>query len=170
MKVILYMAMTVNGMIAKEDDETPWSDATWQSYYNIAKHFKAMILGRRTYEIMSKVNEFEKLGNPFTVVVSSSKAKRKSTQNTAFVSTPAEAVSLLREKKFGEAMLAGGGTVNGSFAKENLIDEIILDVEPLIFGRGIKLFGDAGFELRLQLLEVKKISENLLQLHYRVLR
>ncbi len=26
MKVILYMAITPNGMIAKEDDSTPWSE------------------------------------------------------------------------------------------------------------------------------------------------
>ena len=29
--------MTVNGYIAKENDETPWSDAVRESYYKIAK-------------------------------------------------------------------------------------------------------------------------------------
>ncbi len=31
-KVTLYMAMTVNGYVAKENDETPWSDEEWESY------------------------------------------------------------------------------------------------------------------------------------------
>ena len=55
MKVVLYMAMSVNGCIAKENNETPWSDAVWESYYKIAKQFKAIILGRKTYEIMKDV-------------------------------------------------------------------------------------------------------------------
>ena len=34
MKVILYMAMSVNGYVATEQDETPWSDEEWESYHN----------------------------------------------------------------------------------------------------------------------------------------
>ena len=54
--------------------------------------------------------------------------------------------------------------------KENLIDEIILDVEPLIFGKGIKLFSEGNFEAKLELLEVRKISDNVVQLRYKVKR
>ena len=60
--------------------------------------------------------------------------------------------------------------LNSSFMKEKLIDEIHLDVEPLVFGRGIKLFADDDFESRLELVGTKKLSANTVQLHYRVLR
>ena len=52
--------------------------------------------------------------------------------------------------------------------KENLIDEIFLDVEPKIFGRGIKLFSDNDFEFELELIDIKKFSQNELQIHYKV--
>ena len=137
MKVILYMAMTANGMIATASEETPWSDIVWKSYYKIAKQFKAAIFGRRTYDIMKSVNEFEKIGNTFTVVLSNNNYKNIS--NVAFVKTPQEAIDVLNKKGFSKAFIGGGGQANAAFMKENLVDEIILDVEPIVFGKGIKL-------------------------------
>ena len=162
------MATTVNGYIAKENNETPWSDAVWDSYYKIAKQFKAIILGRRTYEIMKEVNEFEKIGNPFTVVVSKKDFAHNS--NFAIAKSPQEALKILKDKHFAKVLVGGGGTLNSSFMKENLIDEIILDVEPLVFGKGIKLFSENDFDARLELIETKSLSKNTIQLHYRVLK
>ena len=168
MQVILYMAATVNGYIAKENDETPWSDAVWDSYYKITKGFKAIILGRRTYEIMKEINEFEKIGNPFTVVVSKEDFAHDS--NFAIARSPKEALKILEEKGFDKVLIAGGGMLNSSFMKEHLIDEIILDVEPLVFGKGIKLFSDNDFDATLELMETKNLSKNTIQLHYKVLK
>lgn len=58
--------------------------------------------------------------------------------------------------------------MNSSFLKERLIDEIYLDVEPIILSNGIKLFADAEFESKLELIEIKKISKDEVQLHYKV--
>ena len=115
------MGQTVNGYIATKEGETPWSAEVWDSYYKIAKSFKSIVLGRKTYEIMKSVGEFEKIGNPFTVVLSK---KLKSEDNAVFVKSPKDAVKLLREKGFENVLVGGGGKLNSSFMKENLIDEI----------------------------------------------
>lgn len=60
--------------------------------------------------------------------------------------------------------------MNASFIAAGLIDEIFLDVEPHLFGKGIKLFEGKNFEAKLKLLGVKKISKNEVQLHYKVLK
>jgi len=166
MKVVLYMAMTLNGYIAKETDETPWSKVVWNSYYKIAKKFNALIIGRRTYELMKEANEFEKIGNPFTVVLT--KQRMQGNRNTEFAASPQDAINVLKKKGFTKVMLGGGGKVNGAFISEGLIDEIYLDVEPIIFGKGVRLFADADFEKKLTLLSVKKLSSNIIQLHYSV--
>ena len=70
MKVTLYMAMTANGMIARKNGDTPWSASEWKSYSKSVRSHKALIIGRRTYEIMKKGNDFKRIGNPFVVVVS----------------------------------------------------------------------------------------------------
>lgn len=166
MKVVLYMAMTANGYIATEKGETPWSEAAWESYYKIARRFKAIIVGRKTYEIMKGVNEFRKIGNPLTVVLSNKKGTERN--DVLFVKTPQEALRLLQERGFTEALIGGGSRSNASFMEEGLIDEIILDVEPLLFGRGIRLFADTPFREELELKAVIRLSDQTVQLHYRV--
>ncbi len=165
MKVVLYMAITANGYIAKENNETPWSDEEWQSFSNIVKKIGNLVIGRKTFEIMNQDDEFQQIGNPFTVIVSN-----KQDNNSNFVSSPEQAIKLLEEKGFSEIIVAGGGRLNSSFMQKGLVDEIYLDVEPFLFGKGIKLFADNDFETKLELLDTKQLSKNTIQLHYRILK
>lgn len=64
----------------------------------------------------------------------------------------------------------GGGELNGSLAKLGLIDELILDVEPVILGQGKRLFGDCKVRLDLQLIGSKRIGTGTVQNRYKVLR
>ena len=74
----------------------------------------------------------------------------------------------MKGKGFTSALVGGGGKLNASFMKENLVDEIYLDVEPVVLGKGVKLFDDGEFEKSLELLVIKKISKDEIQLHYKV--
>jgi len=65
-------------------------------------------------------------------------------------------------------VLTGGSTNNAAFAKQKLIDELLLDVQSIIIGKGISLFAPDDFQLSLKLLEVKKIDSKIIQLHYKV--
>jgi len=47
-------------------------------------------------------------------------------------------LEILRD--FEEVIVAGGGMLNASFIADNLVDEICLDIEPIILGEGIPLF------------------------------
>src|SRR3989344_8153986 len=168
MKVILYMTTTMNGYIAKENNDTPWSKKEWERFSKYVRKIENIIIGRKTYEIMKKANEFRKIGNPFTIVLT--KDKLKPDKNTIFVKSPKEAIVLLKKRGFKQALITGGGITNSSFLKENLIDEIIIDIEPQIFGKGIKLFADNNFEKRLKLMKISKLSKDLIQLHYKILK
>jgi dihydrofolate reductase len=162
------MATTTNGYIAKENNETPWSDEEWHSFSKFVKEIKNIVIGKNTYEIMKKSDEFNKIGNPFIVVVSKENFAHNS--NFAIAKSPKEALKILKEKNFAKVLVAGGGMLNSSFMKEKLIDQIILDVEPLVFGKGIKLFSEDNFEAKLELIETKSLSRNTIQLHYKILK
>ena len=167
MQVILYMATSVNGYIAKENNETPWSHEEWQSFSKFVKEVGNIVIGKNTYDIMKEDDEFSKIGNPFTVIVSSEDFAHNS--NFAIAKSPKEALKILEEKNFAQALVAGGGMLNSSFMKEKIVNEIYLDVEPLVFGKGIKLFSDNDFDAKLELIETKSLSKNTIQLHYRIL-
>jgi len=162
------MATTVNGYIAKENNETPWSDDEWLSFSKFVKEIKNIIIGKNTYEIMKKSDEFSKIGNPFMVVVSKEDFAHNS--NFAIAKSPKEALKILKEKNFAKALIAGGGILKSSFMKEKLIDKIYLDIEPSVFGKGIKLFSDNDFEAKLELIGTKSLSKNTIQLHYKILK
>jgi len=168
MKVVIYMAISSDGFIAKEDGSTDFvSDAEWINYSKFVNDAGNIIIGRKTYEIMKKNKEFDKFGDIFVVVVSSQDIKTTE-KNYLFVKSSKEALEFLEKKNFNVAVVSGGGKLNTSFIKEDLVNEIILDVEPEILGKGIKLFDN--IEPKLKLINKKKFGNNEFQCRYKVLK
>lgn len=166
MKVILYVATTINGFIAKSDNSTPWSDEEWNEYSRMVKRVKNIIIGRKTFEIM-KDGELQRIGNPFVIVLTQQKENLK-IPNVIFVNTPEEALKIIQEKGFTETMVNGGSTIIDLFSQKNLFDEIYLDIEPFAFGEGKPLFLTKNLDLHLSLQNIKKIGKNSFQVHYRI--
>lgn len=166
------MAITPNGMIAKENDAAEWvTETAWSDYSGMIKKHGNMIIGRRTYQVMLKNDEFNrsKLNEIETVILANDRSL--AVHNKKFVkvaSTPRKALEILEKRGFQAIMVCGGGGLNASFMKENLVDEMYLDIEPLVFGKGIRLFAESDFEARLELVETKELSKDEVQLHYRV--
>jgi len=169
MKVILYMAMTANGFIAKKNDDVDFvSAASWQSYRDLAARTGNIIVGRRTFDLMQKAGDMDGLENIHIVVVSAHPKDVADPLMVSFADSPRSALQYIEERGLKEALVAGGATLNASFLKENLIDEIYLDIEPTLLGAGIPLAGNSDFEKSLKLLGTKQISENEIQLHYQI--
>src|SRR5258708_1347085 len=168
MRVILYMATTINGYIARNDDSTPWSDEEWNAYAEMVKKVKNIIIGRRTYEIM-KIEGFERIGNPHVIVIKNQEEK-ENIPNVVFVKSPEQALEVASSKGFTETMVNGGSTIISLFTEKKLFDEIYLDVEPFVFGNGKPLFLQNNLELELLLEEIKKIGKNSFQAHYKIVK
>lgn len=127
-------------------------------------------MGKNTYIETSKYGYFP-FPDALNIVVSNQEIENKWGDNVLITKkSPKDILNLLETKNFKTAFVAGGGQLNSSFLKENLIDEIYLDVEPLIFGKGIKVFSEADFEYDLKLMEVNKLNEDTIQLHYKILK
>lgn len=168
MKVTLYMAVTANGLIAKPDDNTDFtSKEDWKSFKEICERTKAVIVGRRTYETM--LEDPALFWPRCSYYVLTSRALESSIKNVTFLNkSPQEVLKIIESEGFTEACVAGGSKLNSSFMKEGLIDEIFLDIEPTIFGQGLPLFAPANFEFKLDLLEVKNLSAQTIQLRYKI--
>ena len=171
MKVIMYMAMTPNGYIAKEDDWSEFLDSeAWAEYLETAKSAGNVVMGRRTYEIALGQGEFP-FKDCLNVVMTSQKIVNEWPESVTFTNAaPAGVLKMLEKKGFKSVFLAGGGKVNSSFLKEGLVDEIYLDVVPFAFGKGVKLFAESDFEVKLKVLDVKKSADDVVMLHYKVLK
>jgi dihydrofolate reductase len=169
MKAILYMASTINGVIAREDDNVSFVSKV--DFHEFPKHIQEignLVVGRRTYELMAAAGEFEKLGHLKVVVVTTNREFRTAKPDHLIARLPQEALLQLEHAGFSQALVAGGGGMNASFMEQNLLDEIYIDVEPWIIGKGVPLFSPGYYEAQLLLKEVKQLSENTVQLHYAV--
>lgn len=171
MKTILYMATTINGLIAKHDDTAEFlTEAEAASYVAAVKGAGAAVVGRRTYEVLSEQPEFEEFTNAGVrmVVLSQKDDIKLKSETHAIAHSPKEALEVLKDCN--EVVVAGGGKVNAAFMEAGLIDEIYLDIEPAVLGKGIPFFDGEDFEASLQLLDQKMLSPHEIQLHYRVVK
>lgn len=171
MKVILYMGISVNGYIARKNGDSQWtSDEDLKGFYNYSKEAGNCVMGKNTYIEVVKYGYFP-FPDALNVVVSHQPIENKWGDKVVITDkSPREIIKMLEEKDFNSLFLIGGGQLNSSFAKEGLIDEIYVDVEPLVFGQGIQIFAESDFEFELQLLEVNKLNTNTVQLHYKVIK
>lgn len=169
MKTILYMGISPNGYIAKENGDSEWtSEEDLQGFYSQSKKAGNIIMGRNTYQSAIDYGYFP-FPEAVNVVMTHQPLENKWGDKVIVTDkSPKEVLEMLSEKSFNEAFIAGGGKLNSSFMKDGLIDEIYLDVEPLLLGKGIPVFALEDFEYELELLEVSKLSEQTVQLHYKV--
>lgn len=162
------MAISINGFIAKTDDDTSWiSKDEWDSYSAATQRAGNLIVGHKTYDILTNQPEFSELKDVKVVAVSHQDFKTLA-PNHFVAHSPKEALQMFEGQK--EVVVAGGGALDASFLSENLVDEIYIDIEPLVFGQGIPLFHGVDFERKLKLLGVKNLTEDEIQLHYQVLK
>lgn len=169
MKVVLYMAMSPNGLIAREDgNEDFLSHLNWETFISLAKETGNFIYGRKTYEsVLNWGNSYiENLDEIKTKIVVSKNLAEPPKNGFLVARSPEEALEILKKEGYSEALLTGGSTNNSIFAKKGLIDEIIINIEPKILGKGIPIFKDEDFEIKLKTKQIKQLDQGILQVHY----
>lgn len=166
MKVTLLMALTADGKIGKDAAHFPdWSGKEdKRRFKQITLEAGAIIMGSATYATIGRPLPGRKN------IVLTRKSDRCSNQdNLVFTNQkPAEILKDLAAEGFDHVILIGGAQINYLFAREGLIDEMILTYCPKIFGTGLGVFS-AEISLNLDLLSVEQLDENVVCVHYKVL-
>lgn len=165
------MAITANGMIAKTDGNSDWvSLEDTESFIKHSRRAGVVILGRKAFELFDK--NYPLPLNKGTHYVMTSKINMSSNNSTVKFTnkSPKELLIEIEKSGINEVCLIGGQQTITQFMEKGLIDEIYLDIEPLIFGQGMPLFTPSDFETKLELLGVKNLSPQTVQLHYKVLK
>ncbi len=170
MKIILMMAVTVDGRIAQRPDQNAdWtSKADKKAFVSETKKHGAIIMGENTFKAMGQ----KSLPGRFNLILSlepeNYKDKALPGQLEFFNGDPADVIRLLEDKNYQSAILGGGAKTNASFLKAGLVDEILITVEPRLFGVGINFTEGAELNTELELIEAKEIGDNAIQLRYKI--
>ncbi|HNV12276.1 MAG TPA: dihydrofolate reductase family protein [bacterium] len=161
--VTLIMASSLDGKIAKNKDHfANWtSKEDKQVFIQTSKDFGMIMMGYNTFKTFPKP-----LKNRLNVVFSEN--TEENIDGVKWVKgEPEKVLEELEKMGFKKALLGGGTGLNTLFLQKKLINEIILTVEPKIFGSGLSLFND-DFDINLELLELKKINDNSYLVRYKV--
>ncbi|HQB76662.1 MAG TPA: dihydrofolate reductase family protein [bacterium] len=169
MKLLLVMALTVDGKIAKESSQlADWTSLEdKKSFIELTKEAGVIIMGNSTYQTIGKP-----LPGRLNIILTPEANKFNSIPNKLEYSSlsPSELLKDLEQRGYTKAILGGGAYTNKSFWELGLIDELILTIEPVIFGKGLTLFTDNDFETKLKLIETRALNNQTLRLHYQVLK
>lgn len=162
------MAVSINGFVTGENDDTDWVKDT-DALYQIIAEKGACVMGRRTYDECVKYNAFPYKSALNIVLTHDPQLISQTSDQAMFVNnSPAEILELISQRGHQELLVVGGGQINSQFLSAGIIDEIILDVHPIIIDAGIKLFADKFPRLNLEYLDSKPLTNGLVQIHYRV--
>jgi len=165
MKIILIMAMTADGKIAKMSDHFPdWtSKEDKKMFMQASKAHGAVLMGEKTFKTFPKP-----LPDRLNVVFTLEKNPPEQ-ENVKWVSgEPEKVLEELERGGYKSAILGGGAFLNTQFLKKKLINEIWLTIEPKIFGDGLGIFS-GDFDQDLKLLSVEKINENSVVVKYEII-
>ena len=162
--------MSLNGYIAEENGSEDFlSYANWEKFCSLAQEYGNLVVGRKTYEAVKNWNEgfgFDDLKGIQKIIISQDQNYKLDEEYT-LAASPKDALAKLQD--FESVLVTGGSTINTAFIKENLLDKIILNVEPTLTGKGIPLFTQDSFSTKLHFVSSKE-SNGILTLHYRVVK
>jgi dihydrofolate reductase len=172
-KVIVHIATSADGYIARSDGDLEWltSRPAPKGFYGMDAFMKSvdtMLLGRKTYEISLS------LGAKFDpkdryVVFSRNPRPADAPRGVEFVADAIDAfVRTLREQPGKDIWLMGGGDLIASFLDEEAIDEFVISVVPAFIGDGIPLIARRHRHVLLDLQSSERFPDGLVQLHYGV--
>jgi dihydrofolate reductase len=165
-KVILYIACSLDGYIARTDGSVDWlfadADYGYTDFYNSVD---TIIMGRKTYFKIQGAGEFPYQGKECFVLSRSRSGSRD--RNVQYPAEDLKGFTVAKKAETGKNIwLVGGGELIREMLNLQLIDEIVLFVHPLILGSGIPLFRGLPSARGLTLLGCQSHPNGLVELHY----
>lgn len=168
-EVILYIAMSLDGYIAKTDDnldflsivETPGED---YGYADFQSSVDAVIWGRKTFEkVLSFGGGIPHKDKALYVISRSRKGKEG---HAIYRDNVAELIKELQQQKGKNIYCDGGGEIVFELLKDKLIDRLIISVIPHLLGSGIRLFKGGRPEQNVKYKRSISYPSGLVQLWY----
>jgi len=171
MKTILIASQTLDGFIAKSAKQKSLS---WTSredlkhFIKITKQAGVVIMGRKTYDTIA--DNYKPLKDRLNIILT--KTPQKSGHDNLIYTndSPKKIIKDLAKKGFKQVAICGGASIYSLFLENNLVDQIYLTIEPILFGTGIPLFNQKT-NTKLKLMNIEKANENgTLFLQYQIIK
>lgn len=169
-KVVVYIACSLDGYIAKSNDDLSFLSIVEQEgedygYSDFIQTVDTVVMGRKTYDwVMRQVSEFPHADKEAYIIT---RTPRSAVGNISFYTDDVkELIRHLKHKDGKNIFIDGGAEVIHTLLQENLVDAFYISIIPILLGKGVRLFKEGFQEQMLQLISVKHFKKGLVQLHY----
>ncbi len=188
-KIVVAEFITLDGVVQapggpNEDTEGGFAQGGWTWPYwhdDIGKHFfqamegaDTLLLGRKTWQIHGGAFEPMPAGDPFgdvmngiqKLVVSTTLQSAAAWRNSTVISgNVVEEVRKLKNQPGKNILMDGSSQLIHTLVKNDLVDEYMLHVYPLVLGSGKRLFPE-GKRVNLKLIESQALPTGVVFQHY----
>ncbi len=172
MKISAFMAVSLDGFIAKEDGGLDWlaSDCDF-GYQEYMSGIDVVVVGRKSFEQALTFDEWPYSGKEVIVLSRSMDDSDLPKGFSGNIRCSRGVVRALVEelKKNGrKGVYVDGGMAVSSFLRHKLLDEIAITHVPVLLSKGVRLFSDTGDETRMRLISTHPYQNGFVHSVYKV--
>ncbi len=169
-KYIAIAAITLDGKIAKGPNHpSDWTSKEDKLFMRaLLDKCDCIIVGNNTYKTaikpLSKRNciVLSKTAEPSPLAREDARRAERLQTNLLYVNPQKSDIKkLIRELKYKTVAILGGAQTYTYCLQNNLLNELYLTIEPIVFGGGIDLFAsDIDLNTKFKLISVKKLNKH----------
>jgi dihydrofolate reductase len=178
-------AVSLDGFLAGADGSLDWLHFSKDVQQVMADYFKdvdTILMGRKTYEVSvamrpssakkpAKAKSLKRKPPVMRTYVFSRTLKTLDDPGAELVtSDAADFVRDLKRRPGKRICLMGGGELAQSLLAADLVDEIGLNIHPILLGSGIPTFRDPGHRVKLTLTDSRQLEGGCILAKYKVLQ
>lgn len=169
-KLILYIATSLDGYIARPDGDIGWLSSVEAppedyGYGDFVRTVDTIIMGRKTYEkVLSFGIPWPHQGRKCYVLSASRTGKNEEVE--FYGGDVGDLVAEIRKSPGADIYCDGGAAVVGALMQKDLIDRYVISIIPVLLGDGIPLFRPGRPEHAVALTHSTAYPSGLVQLHY----
>ncbi|MGW3665521.1 dihydrofolate reductase family protein [Streptomyces sp. NPDC005141] len=181
-KIVLMSSVSLDGFIEGPNREIDWHrvDAEMLRQFNEEiREYGALLSGRVTHELMAgfwptadkdpqstpEMVEFARIWRNIPKVVFSRTLQHADWHTTVVREFVPEEIRALKAQSGGDLALSGAGLA-AEFLRHDLVDQIRLNVHPVLIGRGKPLFAESDAPTDLRLTETRRYGNGVVLLRY----
>jgi dihydrofolate reductase len=173
-KIIVYIATSADGYIARPDGSVEWLDRPvpedGYGMSEFARSIDTILWGRKTYEFAVRhggVGVYGKVKH----YAFSRQPPSDPLAGVEFVSESIpDFVRGLRAVRGRNIWMMGGAGIIASFVDAGVIDEFSIHIIPVLIGEGIPLIAPRHRNIELELISSRSFPDGVVHLHYTVRR
>lgn len=172
-KVSLFIATSLDGYIAKPNDDLSFlkiveKEGEDYGYTEFTENIDTLIIGRKTYDyVLKELGPSHYDNGKRDVYVITRTEKPNVGRTTFYTGNLTHLVNQLQSENGKNIYCDGGSEIINELLKNDLVDEFIISVVPVLLGNGTRLFKDGRPEQELQFVSAKTYNTGLTQLYYK---